>query len=70
MSVHPTALERAFELARSGEYLSVEAIRKQLNLEGLNAAQVEGCTLYRQLKEAIRNGRAPEPEPEQAKQAS
>ena len=36
MSSQPISLERAFELARSGQFSSLEAIRLQLNREGLN----------------------------------
>ncbi len=46
----PTALERAFELARSGGYGSPHEIRAQLQAEGLDFHQIQGPTLLRQLK--------------------
>lgn len=47
----PTALERAFELARSGECASVSDIRVRLKAEGLSANQIEGPVLIRQLRD-------------------
>ena len=54
MSNRPTALERAFEMARSGQYASVAEIKKQLVAEGFSTAQVTGGALSRQLKDLIR----------------
>jgi hypothetical protein len=34
MNTHPTAMERAFELARSGQCLTVQDIRRRLSAEG------------------------------------
>jgi hypothetical protein len=34
MNRHPTAVERAFELARSGQCLTIQDIRRQLSGEG------------------------------------
>ena len=53
MSSQPTSLERAFELARSGQFPSLEDIRHQLDREGLNPRQVVGPVLQRQLKNLI-----------------
>ena len=53
MSSQPTSLERAFELARSGQFSSLEAIRLQLNREGLNPRTVLGPVLRRQLRDLI-----------------
>jgi hypothetical protein len=53
-----TALERAFQLARSGDYTSVPDIKKQLSAEGYAASQVEGRTLVKQLVALIKEGRA------------
>ena len=53
-----TALERAFQMARSGKYASVAEIKKQLNNEGLSVKQVTGTVLLRQLKELIRAAQA------------
>jgi hypothetical protein len=51
MTYQPTALERAFELARSGKYQGTSEIRAQLKAEGFNANQLEGPSLLRQLRE-------------------
>lgn len=53
-----TSLERAFELARSGNYSSIAEIKKQLHAEGFSVAQVTGATLLRQLRELIRTALA------------
>jgi len=58
-----TALERAFQLARSGDYPSVPDIKKQLSTEGYSAAQITGGTLLRQLLALIRDSRAQRPLP-------
>ena len=50
MDSRPTALERAFALARSGDYDGIAAIRLQLKTEGYVLAQLEGPTLMRQLR--------------------
>jgi hypothetical protein len=57
MDPNVTALERAFQLARSGLYASVEEIKKQLRAEGFSTAQVTGGVLSRQLKTLIRTAR-------------
>ena len=37
-----TALERAFELARTGKFQTIEHIKQKLKREGLDANQIEG----------------------------
>jgi hypothetical protein len=71
MDPRTTELERAFQLAKSGECRSVDEIRKKLSLEGYYATQVTGKGLLRQLQGIIaaelearnvalkRSGRAP-----------
>jgi hypothetical protein len=54
MDYRATALERAFEMARSGKFATVADIKKQLNVEGFSVAQVTGRILQKQLKELIR----------------
>jgi arginine repressor len=49
-----TPLERAFELARSGEFSNVAEIKKRLQREGFETAQVTGATLTKQLNEIMR----------------
>ena len=51
MSLPQTTLERAFDLARSGDYASVSEIRTKLKSEGYSLSQLEGPTLLRQLRE-------------------
>ena len=53
MSRQPTPLERAFELARSGDYASTSNVKAQLRAEGLDSSQVTGPALLRQLREII-----------------
>ena len=50
MTFRPTALERAFELARSGDYAGVAEIRVKLIAEGYPRTQLEGPILTRQLR--------------------
>jgi hypothetical protein len=68
-----TALERAFQLARSGRMATIEEIKKRLKQEGYDARVVAdgGRSLTTQLKELIKAARAdaqhsrrPEGEPE------
>jgi hypothetical protein len=49
-----TVLERAFELARSGDYASVSEIKKQLRKEGYSVAQIIGRSLSKQLQALLR----------------
>lgn len=51
MQNRPTTIERAFDLARSGKFLTVTSIRKQLKLEGYEEkSQFQGRVLYAQLR--------------------
>ena len=50
MNYSPTALERAFQLAKDGSCHSVLDIKKQLRAEGFSVAQITGKSLYKQLK--------------------
>jgi hypothetical protein len=52
-----TALERAFALAKSGEYATVPGIRKRLAKEGYSVAQITGVALSKQLRALIRAAR-------------
>ncbi|HEY5409852.1 MAG TPA: hypothetical protein VIJ94_03900 [Caulobacteraceae bacterium] len=61
MDFRPTALERAFALARSGEYAGVAEVRKQLKAEGYSDQQVNGPALMRQLRDLCVASRRPEP---------
>ncbi len=57
MTTDKTALERAFEIARTGAYISIGDIRRQLSREGFDVRQLEGRTLTRQLMDASRAAR-------------
>lgn len=48
-----TALERAFELAKTGRYASSSEIKQVLTREGYGTSQIMGPTLMRQLREII-----------------
>jgi hypothetical protein len=50
MSRHPTPVERAFELARSGQHATVDEIRQQMKRESLDHAQISGPVLLKQLR--------------------
>ena len=56
MKLGRNALERAFELARSGEARTVSEIKKKLKSEGYSLADFVGRQLSRQLR-AIIEGR-------------
>jgi hypothetical protein len=67
MSDRPTALERAFQLARSGRPSTVDDIKKTLNSEGYFSDQIQGKALSNQLRALIQAARlssleAPKPE--------
>ncbi len=49
----PTALERAFEIAGSGECHSVQELRQQLKAEGHVDSQITGPSLLRQLRQLM-----------------
>jgi hypothetical protein len=61
MEFRPTALERAFALARSGEYAGVAEVRKQLKAEGYSDQQVNGPALMRQLRDLCAASRRSQP---------
>ena len=53
MFTERTPLERAFELARSGECNLVSDVRKRLRDEGYSDAQIDGPSLIRQLRRIL-----------------
>lgn len=57
MNIDTTAIERAFELARSGRYETCSEIKQVLVREGYSNAQITGPTLMRQLRELINSAR-------------
>lgn len=59
MTHRPTTLERAFALARSGEYPTISDIRKQLKIEGFSDApsQISGPSMLKQLRKLCEEAR-------------
>ena len=57
MDENTSVLERAFELAKSGKYPSVEDIARRLLAEGYSIEQVTGRQLKIQLRALIRTAR-------------
>jgi hypothetical protein len=57
MTQTPTALERAFELARTGRYSGAAEIRNQLKAEGFVLRQLEGPALMKQLRQICQAAR-------------
>jgi hypothetical protein len=57
MPLPATALERAFELANSGQYGTVAEIRARLQSEGLDPIQVQGASVSFQLRTLMRKAR-------------
>lgn len=53
----PGAVERAFELARSGTCSSIKEIRTRLGAEGYSAAQIDGPSLIKQLRSVLRDAK-------------
>jgi hypothetical protein len=53
MEPNKTALERAFELARSGRFATTYAVKSAVGAEGYPVAQITGRTLMKQLREII-----------------
>jgi hypothetical protein len=52
-----TALERAFQLAKSGDYASVPDIKRRMAREGYSIAQITGGALMKQLLSLIKAAR-------------
>ena len=55
MDPNKTALERAFELAKSGRYATAGEIARVVSGEGYSAAQLDGPALRRQRGAIIRH---------------
>jgi hypothetical protein len=49
----PTALERAFQLAKSGSCASIDDIKRQLKAEGFSLEQLTGSALSKQLRDLM-----------------
>ena len=57
MQPNTNAIERAFELAKSGQCVSVAEIKRRLLAEGYSAGHIEGRQLHDQLRTAINAAR-------------
>ena len=57
MDTNVSALERAFHLAKTGEFATVAEIKIRLQAEGYYASQIEGAQLNKQLKALIAGAR-------------
>ena len=57
MQANTTALERAFELARSGACVSIVEIKQRLKAEGYSRNVIMGRQLLAQLKAVIEKAR-------------
>lgn len=58
MDQHSSALERAFQLAKSGDFANVHHIKQRLAKEGYSAEQVNGPKLLAQLRLLIATARS------------
>ncbi len=62
MRMEKGCIERAYELARSGRFDSVTAVKKQLRAEGYNANQeIGGGSLIKSLTETVRAAKGHQP---------
>ena len=63
MAENMTTMERAFELARSGECESINALRQRLRREGYEAVHlhIHGASINRQLTDLIRAAKPSDP---------
>ena len=52
-----TSMERAFDLARSGRFTSLNEVMTSLNREGYSADQIQGPFQKRQLTDLIKTAR-------------
>ena len=59
MDQNKNALERAFEMARSGKYNSTTEIKQRLATEGYSLKDFVGPALARQLRQIIKSEKAP-----------
>ena len=63
MTDHPTILERAFQLADSGEFVNASAVQDRLSKEGFEDiwCQLTVTSLHRQLNKRCAAARASRP---------
>ena len=53
-----TALERAFQIAKSGDVTSVKEVRRMLRKEGYQVEHIAGLSLSRQLSALMKPAKA------------
>jgi hypothetical protein len=58
MKIGVSAMERAFQLARSGKVAGMTDIKETLKQEGYAAYSIEGPALAKQLREIIKASRS------------
>ena len=58
MDPNLTAIERAFQIAKSGDSESMDSIRRVLKKEGYQVEYINGPSVRRQLMGIIRNAKA------------
>ena len=63
MDQNTTAVERAFQLAKSGDYATVGDVVKQLKVEQYSVGQITGAVLRAQLAALIKAARDATPSP-------
>ena len=54
MQADKTAIERAFDLARSSKFKNVEGVKSALSREGYFTDRIAGPVLMRQLRDAMK----------------
>lgn len=66
MSNYPTTIERAYELAKSGDYASVSEVKAKLQAEGRHdvAGQLYGPTMTAALRKLCAEARAARAKPD------
>ena len=58
MNTHKTALERAFDITRSGRCMGVDDLIRRLKHEGYESRQIEGPHLRKQLVRLIEEAKS------------
>jgi hypothetical protein len=70
MDLRPTALEHAFQLARSGRPKSIDDIKQESAKEHYSTGQITGNTLRKQLLALIQTAQASHPAAQDGKAES
>lgn len=65
MNPNVSEIERAFQLAKSGAYRSIDEIKKRLAAEGYWGRHITGRVLLRQLREHLPRREVPAARPEE-----